>query len=86
MVDYYGRWTWEPSLPKGKWCDCDLIVNWICESKYKVKTTIENLVDVILLYFENPDNYDEYGYGFSLEGCKRYVEDSGGLREFDYYI
>ena len=37
MVDCYGRWTWEPSLPKAKWCDCDRIAQWIIDSGYKVK-------------------------------------------------
>lgn len=86
MIDYYGRWTWEPSLPKEKWCDCDLVANWICETGYKVKTTIEDLVGLILLYFNSSDTREEYGGKFTLESCKQYVEDSGGLREFDYYI
>ena len=86
MVDCYGRWTWDPSLPTVKWCDCDRIAQWIIDSGYKVKTTIENLVHMILLHFDSPDNYEEYGEGFTVDGCKQYVEDSGGLREFDYYL
>ena len=86
MVDCYGRWTWDPSLSKVKWCDCDRIAQWIIDSGYKVKTTIENLVHMILLHFDSPDNYEEYGEEFTVDGCKQYVEDSGGLREFDYYL
>ena len=86
MVDCYGRWTWDPSLPKVKWCDCDRIAQWIMDSGYKIKTTIENLVQMILLHFDSPDNHEEYGEEFTIDGCKQYVEDSGGLREFDYYL
>lgn len=85
MVDCYGRWTWEPTLPKAKWCDCDQIASRIVESGYKVKTTIENLVTMILLYFFDPDNEDEYGAEFTIESCMQYVEDHGGFREFDYF-
>lgn len=61
---------------------------------YKVETTMENLISIIILSFDCDDNYGEYdeetgfdGYGeeFTLEECFRYVEESGGYREFDYY-
>lgn len=85
MVDWYGRWTWEPTLPNAKWCAYDEIAKRIVDSGYKVKTSIEQLVHMILLYFCNPDNYEEYGEEFTIDECMRYVEDSGGFREFDYY-
>lgn len=74
--------------------DYDNIANWIIEQGYKPKTTLENLVHMIILHFDCCDNYGEYnpengcgGYGesFTVEECKRYVEESGGLSEFDYY-
>lgn len=61
---------------------------------YKPKTTMGNLISMIILSFDCDDNYGEYdeetgfgGYGeeFTLEECFRYVEESGGYREFDYY-
>ena len=61
---------------------------------YEPKTTISNLIEKIVLTFDCDDNYGEYdeetgfgGYGeeFTLEECFRYVEESGGYREFDYY-
>ena len=61
---------------------------------YKVKTSMENLISMIILSFDCDDNYGEYdeetefgGYGeeFTLEECFRYVEESGGYAEFDYY-
>ena len=70
------------------------IEKWITSKKYEPKTTMEHLVLMIILSFDCDDNYGEYdeesgcgGYGeeFTLEECKRYVEESGGLREFDYY-
>ena len=70
------------------------IERWIVKKDYEPKTTMENLVSMIVLSFDCDDNYGEYdkktgcgGYGekFTLEECKRYVEENGGLREFDYY-
>lgn len=61
---------------------------------YTPKTTMGNLVEMIVLHFDCDDNYGEYneetgcgGYGneFALEECFRYIEESGGYREFDYY-
>lgn len=61
---------------------------------YKPETTMDNLVSMIILSFDCDDNYGEYdeetglgGYGkeFTLEECFRYIEESGGYREFDYY-
>ena len=66
----------------------------IISDGYKVETTMENLISIIILSFDCDDNYGEYdeetgfgGYGeeFTLEECFRYVEESGGYREFDYY-
>ena len=94
MVDYYGQWTYEPDTPEEKKCDCDRIADWIKEKDYKPKTTIENLVQMIITHFDSPDHYGKYdtetgcgGYGkeFTVEECKRYVEESGGFKEFDYF-
>lgn len=61
---------------------------------YKVETTMENLISIIILSFDCDDNYGEYdeesgfgGYGeeFTLEECFRYIEESGGYAEFDWY-
>ena len=61
---------------------------------YEPETTMDNLISMIILSFDCDDNYGEYdeetgfgGYGdeFTLEECFRYVEESGGYREFDYY-
>lgn len=66
----------------------------IIKDGYKPETSLEHLVDMIILCFDCDDNYGEYdeetgfggyGDGFSLEECFRYVEESGGYREFDYY-
>lgn len=94
MVDVYGRWTYEPDTPEEKKCDCDRIADWVREKGYEPKTNIENLVRMIIAHFDNPDHYGEYdaktgcgGYGdeFTIEECKRYVEESGGFKEFDYF-
>lgn len=66
----------------------------ILNDGYEPETTMDNLIKMIILSFDCDDNYGEYdeetgfgGYGeeFTLEECFRYVEESGGYREFDYY-
>ena len=66
----------------------------ILNDGYTPKTSMENLITMIVLSFDCDDNYGEYdeetgcgGYGeeFTLEECFRYIEESGGYAEFDYY-
>ena len=66
----------------------------ILADRYTPKTSMDNLIQMIILHFDCDDNYGEYdeetgfgGYGdeFTLEECFRYVEESGGYTEFDYY-
>lgn len=61
---------------------------------YTPKTSMDNLISMIILHFDCDDNYGEcdqesgcggYGSEFTLEECFRYVEESGGYAEFDYY-
>ena len=87
MVDTYGRWTYEPNTPEEQKCDCDRIADWIYEKQYKIQTNLENLVLMIISHFDCPERYGDCGSGdeFTIEGCKQYVEDSGGFAEFDYY-
>ena len=85
MVNHCGKWIYKQNTSEAKKCDCDRIADWILESNYKPKTSIENLVLNIILYFDCDDNYGgEYGTEFTIEGCKQYVIDSGGFAEFDY--
>ena len=99
MVDYYGNWTAEESYktyPKEKWCDCDYVAAWIEKLEYKPNTTIENLTEMILTYykgylFDNDVEFytdikeSENGLMVSIEDISCFIEENGGLREFDYY-
>lgn len=92
MVDCYGRWFEEEDYtvyPKEKWCDYDYMAVWIREQRYKPKTTMENLITMIFAHYESAledeQYYNEGEYEFTLDGCKGYIETSGGLSEFDYY-
>jgi hypothetical protein len=99
MVDVFGRWIAEESYesyPKEKWCDCDYIAYWIKNTGYTPKTSIENLVNMTLTYYDGYlyDNDVEFytdikesenGNMISIEDVCCFVEDNGGLREFDYY-
>ena len=86
MVDWYGNWFEEQdynNYPVEEWCDYDHMAVWIRKSGYEVKTNMENLITIIFLHYEG--ELEETGDEFSIEGCKQFVEESGGLAEFDYY-
>lgn len=86
MVDCYGNWFEEQdydNYPMDKWCDYDHMAVWIRKSGYTIKTNMENLITMIFLHFDG--ELEETDAEFSIEGCKRFVEESGGLAEFDYY-
>lgn len=71
------------TYPKEKWCDYDRMAVWIRSKGYEPKTSMENLIDIIFLYYEG--ELEETDEEFSIEGCKEYVEASG-ISEFDYYV
>ena len=93
MVDWYGNWFEEQdydTYPAEEWCDYDHMAVWIRKSGYEVKTNMENLITIIFLHYEGELYDGEWEEGetdkvFTIEGCKRFVEESGGLAEFDYY-
>ncbi len=99
MVDFYGKWTAEEDYgiyPKDKWCDYDYVAAWIKDLGYQPKTTIKNLVEMILEYYDGylTDNDVEFytdmkksenGIMISVKDVSCFVEENGGLREFDYY-
>ena len=65
----------------------------IIKSGYEPKTSMENLISMVVLHFDCDDNYnhgdgDEEGYGdqFSMVGLLQFVEDCGGWEEFDYEV
>lgn len=99
MVDLYGRWTEERDYniyPKNKWCDMDYMANWIRNVGYEPKTSMGNLIEMVLAYYdlelEDSDREfytditeSENGLIVSIEDISCYVEENGGLIEFDYY-
>jgi hypothetical protein len=91
MIDTYGRWYEEndySTYPEEKWCDYDRLAMWIRSEGYDPKTSMENLIDMIILFFDSPDIYNtgDYGTEFTIEGCKEYIRNSGGFAEFDYNV
>lgn len=101
MVDeWIGKWKEEKDYsiyPKEKWCDMDYVAAWIREQKYKPKTSMENLILMILGYYEDDNDVEEKGY-FAIKDKRKYPDNlmifvpdvaeyvfaSGGLSEFDY--
>ena len=98
MVDRYGRWHEEKDFsvyPKKEWCDYDYMANWIRSVGYEPETSMENLIDMIFISydFELEDSNREFysditesenGLMVSIKDISCYVEDNGGLNEFDY--
>lgn len=95
MVDTYGRWTEEKdysTYPKEKWCDYDYMAAWIREKGYEPETSMENLISMVFSHYEceignHVSEFDTESGNFDgtyTDGCKAFVEASGGLREFDY--
>lgn len=97
MVDTYGRWTEEKdysTYPEEKMCDYDKMAVWIRGRGYEPKTSMENLITMIFIYYEEEigthvSDYDTESGNFDgsyTEACQAYVEDSGGLASFDYWV
>ena len=96
MVNTYGRWTEEKdysTYPEEKMCDYDKMAVWIRGRGYEPETSMENLITMIFIYFDEEFESNISDYGAALENfdgsytkaCQSYVEDSGGLAEFDYW-
>ena len=84
MVNTYGTWTYEKNTAEEKKCDCDRLADWIISTGYQVETSIENLVEMIIAHVESEREGLLYR-NFDIDDIKEYVENSGGIREFDYY-
>lgn len=97
MVDTFGRWYEEEdysTYPEEKWCDYDTMAAWIREHGYEPETSMENLINMIFAHYEcetendknsiyHPNNFIDCKNPW-ISGCKVYVEDNGGVEEFDY--
>ena len=84
MVNTYGVWTYEKNTAEEKKCDCDRLADWIISTGYQVETSIENLVEMIIAHVKSEREGLLYR-NFDIDDIKEYVENSGGIREFDYY-
>ena len=86
MVDTYGRWTEEDysTYPKEKWCMYDYMADAIRKTGYEVKTDMENLITMIFAHADGNVESGEYIDMNNVDNIMEWVNDSGGLREFDY--
>lgn len=94
MVDWYGRWTYEPDTLEEKKCDYDRVADEVLKYLaninpnsrlygYKIETSIENIVEMIFIYLEDFINEQEE---FNAEEIVREAAEYGcGIDEFDYY-
>lgn len=99
MVGAYG-WKAEEDYsvyPENKWCDYDYVAAWIKSVGYEPKTSIENLVRMVIAHYDmyleennvffytditKSENQD--GWMISTNDVSCFVEENGGLSEFDY--
>ena len=99
MISVYG-WKAEEDYsvyPENKWCDYDYIAAWIKNVGYKPKTSIENVTKMVIAHYdlyreehegafytdiEKSENQD--GWMISTKDVSCFVEENGGLEEFDY--
>lgn len=88
MVDQWtGTWEEEKyytTYPKEKWCMYDFLANEIRKSKYQVKTTMEHLITIILLSVDSAIENEEKLDKNNPDDIMRWVDEQGGLKEFDY--
>ena len=86
MVDAYGRWTEEDysTYPKEKWCMYDHMADAIRKTGYEIKTDMENLITMIFAHADSSVECGEYIDMDNADDIMEWVNDSGGLREFDY--
>lgn len=83
MVDWYGRWTYEPNTPEEKKCDYDRMAEYIISQGYEPETDLENLITMIFSHYDF--ELEETGEDFTMEGCIEYINNTGSLADFDYY-
>lgn len=91
MVDTYGRWTPEANYstyPKEKWCDMGYAYQIILDSGYKVQQTdSERFVEFLLAEFDESEDYEpkaDENLMVNVDMFRTFIEESGGLKEFDY--
>lgn len=84
MTNNLGCWWYESNTPINKKCWFDRIADWITSTGYKVETTIENVAIMITSYWEI-EMEDRQEQEDTIENCIQFVEESGGIGEFDYY-
>ena len=84
MVNNCGHWTYEPCTPDSKKCWLDCIADWITSTGYMVETTIENVAIMVTSHWEI-EMEDRQEQEDTIENCIQFVEESGGIGEFDYW-
>ena len=99
MVGMYG-WTEEKDYSVYKeeeWCDMDYMAVWIRSTGYNPKTSMKHLIEMILSYY-NTDEFHENKTYYAIKDNREYpdnlmvfipdveayVNDNGGLCEFDF--
>lgn len=85
MVNTYGVWTYEKNTAEEKKCDCDRLADWIISTGYQVKTSIEYLTEMIISYATDWFEHEYGNWEYNLDDVIEYVENSGGITEFDFY-
>lgn len=94
-MDYNGKWHEKndySTYPKEKWCDMDYVAAYIKKEEYEPKSSMENLVLMIISHFEDATDDDnseflprlDKDWMINMERVRALVEASGGIKKFDY--
>lgn len=99
MVNYLGKWEENKDyrdFPQEHWSDMDYMAVWIRSTGYKPKTSMENLIKIILAFYDNdvpafpgcfaiPDKrpYPD-NLMINIPDVEAYVNANGGLERFDF--
>lgn len=93
MVDWYGRWSYVPGTPENEKCLMDHVADAVAADagpEYKFETSIEWVSELVFLFYEEhlkdsgAASYCEAPEMSLTEDMRAYVEDSGGVKEFDF--
>lgn len=95
MIDNCGKWIEEKDYSKypiEKWCDYDYMAEYLHRIKYKTVTTMGHVIDMILDYIDELDNYDDFynlGKNEFMINPEMVIEEIGGIeaiKEYDYDV
>lgn len=91
MINHQGQWFPDEDyseVEEKDMCDYDCVAQYVQEQGYNPKTTMRNLADCLLDSFTDEEDYQpKYldNYMINIAMLATFVDENGGISEFDYY-